>query len=93
MELNIPKTMLVSMIMCADEDPSLSVSIMAPYAFYVHAKDFHYKSGMEITPGNGWFKTRAGNYLRGAIIGHGDAKVAQSIQTLKRNGYNGFVTV
>ena len=79
--------------MCADEDPTLSVSIMAPYAFHVHAKDFHYKSGMDIAPGAGWFQTRAGNYLRGAIIGHGEAKVYQSIQTLKKNGYNGFVTV
>lgn len=79
--------------MCADEDPTLSVSIMAPYAFHVHAKDFHYKSGMDVNPGAGWFQTRGGNYLRGAIIGHGDAKVYQSIQTLKRNGYDGYVTV
>ncbi len=79
--------------MCADEDPTLSVSIMAPYAFHVHAKDFHYKSGMDINPGTGWFQTRAGNYLRGAIIGHGEAKIYQSIQTLKKNGYDGYVTV
>ena len=79
--------------MCADEDPSLSVSIMAPYAFHVHAKDFHYKSGMDVNPGAGWFQTRAGNYLRGAIIGHGEAKIYQSIQTLKRAGYDGYVTV
>ncbi|MBQ8513018.1 MAG: sugar phosphate isomerase/epimerase [Clostridia bacterium] len=79
--------------MCADEDPTLSVAIMAPYAFHVHAKDFHYKSGMDINPGEGWFQTRAGNYLRGAIIGHGEAKIYQSIQTLKKNGYNGYVTV
>lgn len=79
--------------MCADEDPSLSVSIMAPYAFHVHAKDFHWKSGMDVNPGSGWFQTRAGNYLRGAIIGHGEAKIYQSIQTLKKNGYDGYVTV
>jgi sugar phosphate isomerase/epimerase len=79
--------------MCADEDPTLSVSIMAPYAFHVHAKDFHWKSGMDVNPGAGWFQTRAGNYLRGAIIGHGEAKIYQSIQTLKRAGYDGFVTV
>lgn len=79
--------------MCADEDPTLSVSIMAPYAFHVHAKDFHWKSGVTINPGAGWFQTRAGNYIRGAIIGHGEAKVYQSIQTLKRCGYDGFVTV
>ncbi len=79
--------------MCADEDPTLSVSIMAPYAFHVHAKDFHLKSGMEINPGEGWFRSRGGNYLRGAIIGHGDAKVAQSLRTLKGAGYDGYVTV
>lgn len=79
--------------MCADEDPTLSVAIMAPYAFHVHAKDFFRKSGMDVNPGEGWFKTRGGNYIRGAIIGHGDAKVYQSIQTLKGAGYDGFVTV
>ena len=79
--------------MCADEDPTLSVSIMAPYAFHVHAKDFHWQSGMDVNPGAGWFQTRAGNYLRGAIIGHGEAKIYQSIQTLKKVGYNGYVTV
>ncbi len=83
----------VGNFMCADEDPTLSVAIMAPYAFHVHAKDFHFKSGMDVNPGAGWFQSRGGNYLRGAIIGHGDAKVYQSIQTLKRSGYNGFVTV
>ncbi len=79
--------------MCADEDPTLSVSIMAPYAFHVHAKDFFLKPGIEINPGEGWFRTRGGNYLRGAIIGQGDAKVYQSIQTLKGAGYDGYVTV
>lgn len=79
--------------MCADEDPTLSVSIIAPYAFHVHAKDFHYKTGMDVDPGAGWFRTRANNYLRGAIIGHGDAKVYQSIGILKKNGYDGFVSI
>ncbi|MBQ4043316.1 MAG: sugar phosphate isomerase/epimerase, partial [Clostridia bacterium] len=79
--------------MCADEDPTVSVGIMAPYAVHVHAKDFHYKSGMLPNPGKGWFQTRAGNYLRGAIIGHGEAKVMQSINLLKKAGYDGYVTV
>ncbi|MBE6598274.1 MAG: sugar phosphate isomerase/epimerase [Ruminococcaceae bacterium] len=79
--------------MCADEDPTISVGIMAPYAIHAHAKDFHWKSGMDIDPGEGWFRTRAGNYLRGAIIGHGEAKPFQSIQTLKREGYDGFISI
>lgn len=79
--------------MCADEDPTVSVGILAPYAFHVHAKDFLYKSGLERNPGEGWFRTRAGNYLRGTIIGHGEAKVPQSLGVLKRSGYDGYITV
>jgi len=79
--------------MCADEDPNVSVGIMAPYAFHVHAKDFYWKSGNEINPGAGWFRTRAGNYLRGSIIGHGAARAYQSLQILKRSGYDGYVSV
>ncbi len=79
--------------MCADEDPTISVGKMAPYALHVHAKDFFLKSGMDVNPGAGWFGTRAGNYLRGTIIGHGDAKIYQSVQTLKGVGYDGYITV
>ena len=83
----------VGNFMCADEDPVKSVGIMAPYAKHVHAKDFHWKSGMDVNPGEGWFRTRAMNYIRGAIIGQGEAKVYQSIQILKSKGYDGYVTV
>ena len=51
------------------------------------------KSGSEADPGLGWFRSRGGNYLRGTIIGHGDAGAAQCIGILKRSGYNGYVTV
>lgn len=83
----------VGNFMCADEDPTVSVGIMAPYAKHVHAKDFFFKSGMDQNPGEGWFRSRAMNYLRGAIIGQGEAKVYQSIQILKKAGYDGYVTV
>ena len=79
--------------MCADENPNFAVGVMAPYAFHVHAKDFILKSGTEIDPGDGFFRTRGGNFLRGTVIGHGSANVAQSIGILKRAGYDGYVTV
>lgn len=79
--------------LCADEDPPYAVGVIAPYVKHAHAKDFHVKSGMEPNPGTGWFMTRAGNYLRGAIIGHGDAKVQQSVQALKRGGYDGYLSI
>lgn len=79
--------------MCADEDPWKSVAIMAPYAFHVHVKDFFKKSGLEPNPGKGWFETRCGDYLRGTIIGHGDARVAQSLHVLKKSGYDGYISI
>ena len=83
----------VGNFMCADENLNISVGIMAPYAKHVHAKDFLWKSGDTTDPGEGWFRTRAGNYLRGTIIGHGEARVAQSLNVLKKAGYDGYVTV
>ncbi len=83
----------VGNFVCADEDPCRAVGVLAPYVKHVHAKDFHIKSGMEPDPGTGWFISRGGNYLRGAIIGHGDAKVYQSLNILKRKGYDGYVTI
>lgn len=79
--------------MCADEDPNFAVGVLAGYARHVHAKDFYLKSGNEIDPGAGWFRTRAGNYLKGTIIGHGDARAAQSLGILKRSGYDGWISV
>ncbi len=79
--------------MCADEDPAIAVGNVAPYAVHVHAKDFHFKKGGELVPPDGFFMTRGGNFLRGAIIGHGAVPVMQCLRILKNAGYNGFVTV
>lgn len=79
--------------MCADEDPARAVGRLAPYVFHVHAKDFHWKAGASPDPGGGWFPTRAGNRLRGAVLGHGEVPVAQCLGILKRAGYNGIVSL
>lgn len=79
--------------MCADEPPELAVGRNAPYAFHVHIKDFHYKSGSEPDPGRGWFTTRASNRLRGAIVGHGVVPVRQCINILRQNGYDGYLSI
>ena len=79
--------------LCADEDPAQAFGRLAPYAFHVHAKDFHVKSGDGVAPQNGFFTTRGGNYLRGAIIGHGEVPVLQCLRILKKNGYDGWATV
>lgn len=78
---------------CADENSADAVGRLAPYAKRVHAKDFHIKSGNGFEPGRGFFRSRSGNYLRGAIIGHGDIPVLQCLSILKRSGYDGFISV
>ena len=79
--------------LCADEDPVTAVGRTARYAFHVHTKDFHVKPGHVPNPGKGWFRSRAANYLRGAIVGHGDVPVAQCLQALKAAGYDGVASI
>lgn len=79
--------------LCVDEDPAKAVGRLAPYAFHVHAKDFHTKPGTSTNPGAGWFSSRGGNFLRGSIIGHGDVPVAQCINIIKKAGYKGNLSI
>ena len=79
--------------LCADDEPAKAVGKVAPYAKHVHAKDFHIKSGSGPNPGDGFFRTRGGDYLRGAVVGHGNVPVYRCIQTLKRSGYEGYVSI
>ena len=37
--------------------------------------------------------SRAGNYLRGAIIGHGDIPLLACIRALKRAGFDGVLSI
>lgn len=79
--------------MCADDDPALAVGRLMPYAFHCHAKDFHRKPGTGASPGEGWFMSRGGNYLRGAIIGHGDVPVLQCLRIMNRDGFKGTLSI
>lgn len=78
---------------CADENPATAVARVAPYTRYVHAKDFIIKSYYDNDPGEGAFQTRAGNYLRGTIIGHGNVPVKQCLHILKAAGYNDTIAI
>lgn len=78
---------------CADEDSAGAVGNIAAMARHVHAKDFHIKPGTGDDPGEGWFRSRGGNFLRGAIVGHGNIPVRQCLDTLRRAGYDGYVSI
>ncbi len=79
--------------LCADENPSVAVGRCAPYAFYVHAKDFIVKSGADTNPGKSFFVTRGGNYLRGTIVGHGNVPIKSCLSALKKVEYNGWISI
>lgn len=80
--------------MCADETPVSGVGRMGRYAMHVHMKDFHFKSGNEVfLPTSGWFTTRGGNYLRGAMLGHGVVPVFQCVKILKQYKYDGAISL
>lgn len=79
--------------LCADEDPAEAVGRLMPCASHVHAKDFHVKAGTAPNPGAGWFQSRAGNYLRGSIIGHGAVPIAQCLRVMKKAAYNGVLSI
>lgn len=79
--------------LCADEDPAVACGKAAPYTFYVHAKDFLVKNGNEPYPGKGFIMSRAGNYLRGTIVGHGAVPVERCLKMLVNAGYDGYVSI
>ena len=79
--------------LCVDDDPVTAVGRCAPYAFYVHAKDFIVKSGQAADPGQGFFLSRGGNFLRGTVVGHGDVPVVQCLRALKGAGYDGYIAL
>ncbi len=79
--------------LCADDNSPIAVGKVAPLAFHVHVKDFLVKDGNGIDPGAGWFRSRAGNYLRGTIAGHGAVPLKQDLDILKAAGYEGYVSL
>ncbi|MDD6034177.1 MAG: sugar phosphate isomerase/epimerase [Oscillospiraceae bacterium] len=77
----------------ADEEPASACARVAPYTLHVHAKDFHFKTGMEPGPGWGYCPTRGGNKIRGAIVGHGVVPIRQCLSILREAGFDGAVSI
>ena len=78
--------------LCADNNPVMAYSRLAPYAIHAHAKDFSYANYNDGKPENGHF-TRGCNYIVGRPVGEGDVPVKQCIQILKKNNYNGYLSI
>ncbi|MCL2514676.1 MAG: sugar phosphate isomerase/epimerase [Microbacteriaceae bacterium] len=85
-EPNFRTTLDVGNFVCVDEDPAVVVRENLPYAMTVHFKDFYLRSS---DPGEGWFRSRGGRYLRGAIVGNGDLDLAAVARAVRDSGYSG----
>ncbi|RKN70154.1 sugar phosphate isomerase/epimerase family protein [Paenibacillus ginsengarvi] len=89
---NYKTTIDVGNFMVADEDPHIAVAKLIPYASMVHVKDFYLRTRCR-HPGEGWFETLGGNYLRGAIAGCGSLDMHRILSTIKSSGYAGYISI
>lgn len=90
---NFKTTLDIGNFLCADENPLVGIRKNLPDAATVHFKDFYVRPYYE-NPGEGpWFRTVNGNYLRGAIVGHGELPIREIIRLLKVHQYDGYIAV
>ncbi|GAA1490811.1 sugar phosphate isomerase/epimerase family protein [Brachybacterium sacelli] len=91
-EPNFRTTLDVGNFVCVDEDPTVSVPQNLPYAMVVHLKDFYIRPA-DADPGEGWFRSRGGKHLRGAVVGNGDIDLRSVARSITDSGYTGFVSI
>ncbi|SFE03708.1 Sugar phosphate isomerase/epimerase [Paenibacillus catalpae] len=89
---NFRTTLDIGNFLCVDENPASGVSNNIAYASMVHIKDFYVRHP-ESNLGEGWFRSANGNYLRGAIVGHGDIDMRRVLGIVKQSGYDGYISV
>lgn len=88
---NFRTTMDVGNFLCVDEDPEAAAVRNTPFASMIHFKDFHIRR--EVPNPEGYIKTPAGRFIRGAITGDGDVNLAGIVKILKANNYDGFLSI
>ncbi|MFD3259725.1 sugar phosphate isomerase/epimerase family protein [Paenibacillus lentus] len=89
---NFKTTLDVGNFVCVDENPVAAVKNNLPYASMIHIKDFYIRPSYR-NPGEGWFKSTGGDYLRGAIAGHGDLDLYEILRLIKASGYDGYMSI
>lgn len=89
---NFKTTLDVGNFVCVDEDPVSAVKKNIPYASMVHIKDFYIRPSHR-NPGDGWFTSTSGSFLRGAIAGQGDLDLREILRIVKQSGYDGYLSI
>ncbi|WP_424767538.1 sugar phosphate isomerase/epimerase family protein [Paenibacillus sp. sgz302251] len=89
---NFRTTLDVGNFLCADENPVVAVANNISMASMVHVKDFYYRPATNY-PGEGWFGSAGGNWLRGSIVGHGDIAMREVLRKVKESGYDDYISI
>lgn len=85
-------------IACVDEDPAVAAQRLASKAKMIHLKDFYIRKRdpgdtTQFDCGGHWFRSKAGKYLRGAILAQGDLDIYEILGTIKHSGYDGDIAI
>jgi sugar phosphate isomerase/epimerase len=89
---NFRSTVDIGNFLCVDESPVVGVSKNLPYAKMIHLKDFYVRPSYA-NPGEGWFRSAYGTYLRGAVFGQGDMDVREIFRIIKAQNYDGYASI
>jgi sugar phosphate isomerase/epimerase len=89
---NFRTTLDVGNFLCADENPLTAVANNIKLASMIHFKDFYIRP-QDRNPGEGWFQSSGGSWLRGAIVGQGDIDMLSVIRIVKESGYDGYISI
>ena len=91
-EPNFLTTLDVGNFVCVDEDPAVAVAQNLPYAMVVHFKDFYIRPA-DASPGAGWFRSRGGKHLRGAVVGNGDIDLRAVARAIRDSDFSGYAAI
>ena len=78
--------------------PVAAAQVLAPRTNMVHLKDFYVRTrdpgdSTQFDCGGHWFRSKAGKYLRGAILAQGDLDIYAILSALKHSGYDGDIAI
>ena len=85
-------------IVCVDEDPVAAAQKLSPLCEMIHLKDFYIRrrdpgDTTEFDCGGSWFRSNAGRYLRGSILGQGDLDVYAILGAIKASGFQKNIAI
>lgn len=80
-------------ILFAGETPEAFAARFASRVCHVHVKDYLYKDARWVNPGEGWYVSRDGGFMRGTIVGHGAVNFERTFAILSEAGYGGYFSL